>query len=178
MIASLPDLNRRWAETLGEPMGLTIGMNTGLARVGNTGSRRKFKYGPLGDTVNVASRVQGAAKYFKATILLTRATSDELDAEFHTRRLGRVRVHNIADAVEMFELLPANYPHWQEIRPAYETALTQFEAGDFAAAARTLGRLVYDIRDDGPTYALLARALDCMMEEPEAFDPCFRLPGK
>jgi adenylate cyclase len=178
MIASLPDLNRRWAEALGEPMGLTIGMNTGVARVGNTGSRRKFKYGPLGDTVNVASRVQGAAKFFKATILLTRATSDELDSEFHTRRLGRVRVHNIAEPLEMCELLPASYPHWQEIKPAYETALTQFEAGDFSAAARSLGRLVHDIRDDGPTFALLARALDCMMEEPEAFDPCFRLPGK
>jgi adenylate cyclase len=178
MIASLPDLNRRWAETLGEPMGLTIGINTGEARVGNTGSRRKFKYGPLGDTVNVASRVQGAAKYFKATILLTRATGDELDSEFHTRRLGRVRVHNIAEPIELYELLPGNYPHWEEIQAAYETALSQFEAGDFSGAARSLGRLVHDIRDDGPTFALLARALDCMMEEPETFDPCFRLPGK
>jgi hypothetical protein len=65
-----------------------------------------------------------------------------------------------------------------EIQSAYETALSQFEAGDFNAAARSQGRLLRDIRDDGPTFALLARALDCMMKEPEAFDPCFRLPGK
>ena len=72
-------------------MGLGIGINTGLARVGNTGSRRKFKYGPLGDTVNVASRVQGASKYFKSSLLITRATRDRLGPGFQSRRLGTAR---------------------------------------------------------------------------------------
>ena len=89
-------------------MGLGIGINTGMARVGNTGSRRKFKYGPLGDTVNVASRVQGASKYFKSSLLITRATRDRLGPEFPLRRLGRARVVNIADPIELFELCPAD----------------------------------------------------------------------
>ena len=47
-------------------MNLGIGINSGPASVGNTGSIHKFKYGPLGNTVNLASRVQGATKYLKA----------------------------------------------------------------------------------------------------------------
>src|SRR5204863_221599 len=61
MLDQLPGLNGHWQAALGEPMGLGIGVHTGVARVGNTGSRYKFKYGPLGPTANLASRVQGAA---------------------------------------------------------------------------------------------------------------------
>ena len=47
-------------------MGFGLGLNTGVARVGNTGTQRKFKYGPLGNSVNLASRVQGATKYLES----------------------------------------------------------------------------------------------------------------
>ena len=74
MWQALPELNDRWEGKLAERFGLGIGINTGIARVGNTGSHRKFKYGPLGSTVNVASRVQGATKYLKSGVIVTAAT--------------------------------------------------------------------------------------------------------
>jgi class 3 adenylate cyclase len=54
---------------------------------GDIGSRHKFKYGPLGNTVNLASRVQGATKYLKTRILLTRSVRDRLKEDFALRRL-------------------------------------------------------------------------------------------
>src|SRR5262249_37612049 len=48
MLAELPELNRRWASVAESPLRLGIGINTGMAQVGNTGSSRKFKYGPHG----------------------------------------------------------------------------------------------------------------------------------
>ena len=54
MRRSLPEVNARWQERLGESTEITIGINTGLAQVGNIGSRRKFKYGAFGTTVNQA----------------------------------------------------------------------------------------------------------------------------
>ena len=63
MRGGLPELNRRWEGRLGKAIGLGIGINSGAALVGNTGSRQKFKYGPLGHTVNLASRVEGATKH-------------------------------------------------------------------------------------------------------------------
>src|SRR5207244_12765308 len=53
MLASVQVLNDRWLTTVKEPMGLSIGINSGTARVGNVGSERKFKYGALGTTVNL-----------------------------------------------------------------------------------------------------------------------------
>jgi len=178
MIGCLPQLNARWQGPLREPIEVGIGINTGIARVGNTGSRMKFKYGPLGDTVNVASRVQGASKYFKSSLLITRATRDRLGPEFQLRRLGGARVVNIADPIELFELCSVNRPEPCERRSAYDEALIAFEARGFRKAARILGRLVDTHPDDGPAIALLARAIAYVVEEPETFDPAFRLMGK
>lgn len=178
MIEALSRLNARWESALGEPMGLGIGINTGIARVGNTGSRRKFKYGPLGDTVNVASRVQGANKFFKTSLLLTEATRRRLGPRFLTRRLGAVRVVNIAEPIELYELAPADRRGWPALCASYESALTAFEARGFRQAARILGGLVEEQVDDGPSLNLMSRAVACMVEAPEPFDPAFTLPGK
>jgi adenylate cyclase len=178
MIASVRQLNERWQKLLGEAMALGIGINTGVARVGNTGSRRKFKYGPLGDTVNVASRVQGASKYFKSSLLITRATRDRLGAGFNLRRLGAAKVVNIAEPIELYELSSPHPTDIPELCSAYEEALAAFEAREFRKATGILGRLVYVHRDDGPSFALLARAISCLVDEPEAFDPAFRLKDK
>jgi adenylate cyclase len=178
MTGCLPGLNARWQGPLGEAMGFGIGVNTGVARVGNTGSQRKFKYGPLGDTVNVASRVQGATKYFKSSLLITKATRDRLGAQFQVRRLGKARVVNIAEPIELFELYSPDQPAACELLASYEEGLAAFEAKEFRKAAGILGQLLYLNRDDGPSIALLARAIACVVEEPETFDPAFRLPGK
>src|SRR5262249_50495348 len=155
----------------GERMGLGIGINTGMARVGNTGSRRKFKYGPLGDTVNVASRVQGASKYFKSSLLITRATQKCLGPGFRSRRLGAARVVNIAEPIELFELFPPDQSDVPELCAAYAAALAAFEAREFRKATGILGRHVATHREDGPAFALLARAIAYFVDEPETFDP-------
>ena len=82
MLKAVPGINQRWSTTLQEPMALGIGVNSGIARVGNTGSHHKFKYGPLGNTVNLASRVQGATKYLRSPILVTGSTHSQLGSGF------------------------------------------------------------------------------------------------
>src|SRR5439155_5872724 len=116
MLARLPELNARWQSVLGEPIQVGIGINTGMACVGNMGSRRKFVYGPQGDTVNLASRVQGATKYLQAPILLTGSTQMRLDDGFKTRRLCQVRVVNIARPVDLYELRAPEEPGWEALQ--------------------------------------------------------------
>ncbi len=146
MLGKLPLLDKDWQETLKEPMGLGIGVNTGTARVGNTGSRFKFKYGALGNTVNLASRVQGATKHLKCRLLITEATRARLDDRFATRRLCQVQVVNIAGPVTLHELAPADQPDWAEAKQVYEQALAEFEARNFGTAARILAPGVPDSR--------------------------------
>jgi adenylate cyclase len=178
MLKRLPGLNERWRSELGEPMALGIGVNTGVARVGNMGSPQKFKYGPLGNTVNLASRVQGATKYLKCPLLITGATRQQLDDSFHPRRLARVRVVNIAEPVELYELADPSRPGWSEARTQYEKALESFEKGEYRSASRILGELLARLPDDGPALVLLYRAVQCRVEGPSASGPVWELPGK
>ena len=159
-------------------MALGIGINSGIARVGNTGSHHKFKYGPLGNTVNLASRVQGATKYLRSPILITGSTHSQLDAGFQSRRLCLVRVVNIVEPVELHELADSDQSAWAELKYGYEAALAAFERRDFRSAARVLSGLLETWPDDGPSLLLLARAANCLNAPLSEFNPVWELPGK
>lgn len=177
MMNRLPELNAVWEPTLGEKMDVGIGINTGVARVGNTGSYRKFKYGPLGNTVNLASRVEGLTKHLKARLLVTSDTQKHLGPEFPARRIGLVRVVNIQEPVELHELFDPELPGWQDLKREYELALEQFERQEFRQAAKTLGSLMPAHPDDRPSLVLMSRVVNCMVD-PEAFNPVFEPKSK
>jgi adenylate cyclase len=178
MLEQLASINARWRFELGEPIRLGIGINSGLASVGQVGSHIKFKYGPRGTIVNLASRVEGANKFWKTALLITEHTHSYLADSFSTRRLGPVRVVNIVEPVTLYEMAPPGQPQWQGLKQNYETALAQFERREFRQAARTLGNMLPDFPEDGPSFVLMTRAVQCLVEEPEKFDPVWNLPGK
>jgi adenylate cyclase len=177
MLAAVPQLNERWHAVLGEPMQLSIGVNTGPAQVGNTGSRQKFKYGALGNTVNLASRVQGMTKHLRCRLLITHATRAQLDDSFALRRLGRFQVVNISEPIDVYELALPDRPGWPVMRDEYGKALELFEAGEFGQAARALGNL-RALHPDDAALVLLYRAVRCMVEGPPASHPVWVLAEK
>jgi adenylate cyclase len=176
MLGVLPELNARLQPKVGEAVSVGIGLNSGATHVGNTGSTRKFKYGPLGNPVNLASRVQGATKFLKAPLLLTGETWAQLGPGFVGRRLGRVQVVNIAGAVDLYELVPGEPAGAPRLR-AYEAALAAYEGGEFRQAAHILSNLQREHPEDGPSLVLLARAVQALVEN-GGFDPVWKLPGK
>ena len=178
MFASLVSLNERWQPILQEPLALGIGINTGMAQVGNVGSKLRLKYGAMGNTVNLASRVQGATKHLKAPLLITEGTRTGAGAGFSTRRLCQVRVVNIARPVTLYELVAQNKPDWSALKTSYEDALGEFTRGEFRQACRILGRLILENPNDGPSLLLLSRSVGCLVEEPDEFDPVMVLAGK
>lgn len=178
MIEQIPALNERWATILEEPFDLGIGISSGPVRAGNMGSHRKFKYGPLGTTVNLASRVQGATKYFKSRVIVTGATADALGDDFLMRRVANVRVVNMEQPVRLYELPCGNFPNAPEICEAYEKALESFEQRDFRGSAQRLTTLLTSYLDDGPSVILLSRAVGAMLEGASPDHPVWQLPGK
>jgi adenylate cyclase len=175
MLDELPSLNESWQQTLGKPLDLGLGVNTGIARVGNIGSRRRFKYGPLGHTVNLASRLEGLTKHLGVKALVSESTWKELAGSFATRRLCRVRVAGIATPLDVFELHSAapDDPQWKQQREGYEAALAQFESRRWAEACRTLYALVETQADryDIPSLTLIGRAVECLKSPPATFEP-------
>ena len=180
MLAAVPVLNARWLNTVGEPMAVSIGISSGTARVGNIGSERKFKYGALGTTVNLASRVQGATKYLKVPVLITGAVHERLDRSLRTRRLCLLEVVNIGDPVTVYELADDQREDWADLKDRYEEALARFEKQQFREAARMLGELLAHRvhRDDGPSLVLMQRAVTHLVEAPKQFNPVWKLADK
>ena len=111
-------------------------------------------------------------------LLITGATRARLDEDFQVRRLCRIRVVNIAEAVEVYELAPPELPQWAEFRTAYEEALAAFEARDLRRTAQITGNLLQAHPDDGPSLALLSRSVTSLMEDGAEFNSIWELPGK
>jgi adenylate cyclase len=182
----LPELNQQWAARLTQPISVGIGINTGIARVGNTGSHRKFKYGPLGNTVNLASRVRAATRHAKANILVTESTVGSLSPDSPTRRLCTARFRNISESVALYELAVDASEQWASLKQEYESALHAFEAADFITATRILGNLIRVFPEDGPTLALLSRSVAALADSTHkpfstrqsyVFDPVWEIGG-
>lgn len=181
MLEELPALNAAWRDVLGgRPLGLGVGINTGPAQVGNTGSKRKFMYGPLGNTVNLASRVEGATKAFGVPVLITGATRALVGDGFATRRLCQVRVVGIKEPVDLFELNGERAePEWLAFRDNYEQALAQYESRNWFQTCQTLLPLLEAGKQkDVAAVKLMRRTWGCLESPPDPFDPVMELTSK
>ncbi|MEM8943914.1 MAG: adenylate/guanylate cyclase domain-containing protein [Planctomycetota bacterium] len=180
MLGVLPEITERWQHDLGTSVELGIGINSGVARVGNTGSRQRLKYGPLGDPVNMASRVQGATKYLGADCLFTGSTLEALTTSLPKRRLARVQVINIEHPVDIYELPAGPGDEWDELQRRYEEALSTLENQNVGSARELATQLALDYPHDRATTALLARLESAGQSDGEdtADTSIWCLPGK
>ena len=179
MLLALPAINQRWQQELGQSVELGIGINSGLARVGNIGSEMRMVYGPLGDPVNVASRVQGATKYLGADCLFTGTTLSSLTTTTAKRRLARVQVINIEQPVEIYELVCDPPAGWETLRDRYEQALMTLEHQNVGSARELAKALAVDFPSDRATAALLRRIDTAQVDAETPTDTSiWCLPGK
>lgn len=161
MINCLGDTNQTWCSKVGN-LRVGVGISSGPALCGNTGSSFKFQYGPLGNTVNVASRVEGATKHFGVNMLITGTTKALLPESLPTRRIRKVRMVGIPEPVELYELAaPGSIVEAKDFRSQYEQALAHYEENRHLEAVRNLQNILanHHTEPDGPTLALLIRAV-------------------
>ena len=110
-------------------LGITrIGIHSGGAAVGNMGADIHFKYSPIGDAVNTASRIEGLNKHFGTRVC---ASGDVLRhcPEARVRPIGRVVMKGKEEALEIFEVLDPERdtsPYTEDYRQAY----ARLDAGD------------------------------------------------
>ena len=109
--ARLAGLDNVRAAFPGRALRQRIGLNTGAALVGNIGSRRRFNYTVMGDTVNLASRLEGANRFFGTAILVAEATKAATGDAFAWREIDAIRVKGRDGAVKVFEPLAAAGEH-------------------------------------------------------------------
>jgi adenylate cyclase len=152
-------IDRQWLQEIGQPIDFRTGICSGVASVGNIGSSMKFKYGPLGDTVNLASRLQGAGKHFGVRQLISRATADSLQASqsLVCRPLGTTRLANMAHPIEVFELCEEYTPRFNQLALAFADIIDAIKRSDFAKTWELLKHLASSYPEDRPTQLLVQR---------------------
>ena len=166
MIEMVGRLNDRWFDRTGVAFDIGIGISSGVTQVGNTGSRQRFKYGPLGSVVNVASRVQNLTKHFGVRGITTESDPPPRGGTYHLRRLSRAKPLGMDNPITLYEIGPPT-DQFKMIADSYETALDFFEGERFAEAARTLSNLINRHPDDFPSLSLLGRVVDALRSDDE-----------
>jgi adenylate cyclase len=156
--ARLGELNRDSAAFKGYDVAHRMGLNSGAALVGNIGSRRRFNYSVMSDAVNVASRLEGANKYYGTTIAASEMTVELTGSTFAWRELDAIRVKGRATPLKIYELLAKageETPQQLAAATAYAQGLAYWRNREFDAAAKCFER-VADV--DRPSALFLNRA--------------------
>lgn len=131
---------RQWPPAVFE-MRTRIGLNSGVAVIGNIGSRRRFNYTMMGDTVNLAARTESAAKAYGVVTMVTGETRRLAQAQRDDlvyRFLDKIVVKGRTLPVETFELVETQAGISAEMRiclEIYEQGLQRYWARDWAAGA-------------------------------------------
>jgi adenylate cyclase len=102
MLQSLETINRRLELEGKQPLKMGIGIHTGTAVVGSIGSDRRMEYTAIGDTVNIASRVEALTKVVGEPLLLTAATQQTLPANTIIQQLPPQWVKGKTEPIEIY----------------------------------------------------------------------------
>lgn len=98
-------LNARWMKKGLPPWHTRFGVHVGEAVLGNVGSSDRIDYTAIGDTVNVAARLEGLNKYYGTCILASGQIADVCSHEFLFRRVDRSQPKGAGKPLDVFELL-------------------------------------------------------------------------
>jgi adenylate cyclase len=175
MKEKMAELTVAWRAREVEPFQIRGGILSGRVVAGNIGSTgQKMEYTVIGDTVNQASRLEGAGKTYGIDFTVGESTKQLVQAggEFRFRRLDCVRVVGKTEPVELFELQPAasvSAPTGADpLVERFEAALDHYRARRWDEAVNSFRGLVADFPDDGASRLYLQRCIEFQAQPPGA----------
>jgi adenylate cyclase len=163
MQARMAALSTTWMAGGMPRVRVRIGLNTGPVVAGNMGTASVFNYTVIGDTVNLASRLEGVNKAYGTGIIVGERTRAGAGDRFVFRELDAIRVQGRAQPVAIHELVGlagAVDAVGLDVIRAYEEGLVHYRAQQWAAARAAFARASALDPQDGPSTVMLRRTLE------------------
>lgn len=183
MVRAVGEFNRSRMETSvpgtpHHPIQIGVAVNTGPCFVGNMGSRSRFDYTALGDTVNVASRLEGQTKRYGMSIIIGERTAQIVDGEFALLELDLIRVKGKTEPERIYGVMGGErlagtdgFKALSEVGvdmlAAYRTGQWQKALELIAELERQAARLDLDLQDYCALFRKRSERLVKLPEDPD-----------
>lgn len=159
-----------------------MGIATGEVTVGNIGSENARGFTVIGDTTNLASRLEAANKYYGTQILVSEATRQRAAESFLFREIDSLRVIGKTEAVRTYELVGKKghvSEEWLRLIPLFELGLKAYRQHEWETASKAFHHCLKEVPNDKPTQVFLERIEKLRQQPPAAdWDGVWVLPGK
>jgi adenylate cyclase len=188
MMERVREMQKKW-EAEGRPhLDIGIGLNTGMASVGNMGSALRYGYTALGDAVNLSSRLEGLNKDYGTHIIVNESTYEAAKNDgFVFRELDLIRVKGKLQPVTICELIgrvgqSTVYGSPEEVCSRvelFQQARARYCERKWQVAQEAFQRILDKWPDDGPSRTYWKRCQEYLFEEPPAaWDGVFTMTHK
>ncbi len=181
MLAALQKLQADWQVRNVPRIDIGVGINSGPMLVGNMGSKNRKNFTIMGDSVNLASRLEGINRQFGTHLIISESTFLLVKDQVIARELDLIRVKGKTQPVKVYELLALasdDQPH-RDLLSRFEKGLAAYRGGEWLGAIEIFQQLLVDYPQDGPSQVFIERCLNLLARPPEgAWDGVFVMKTK
>lgn len=185
MISALERFNAELKAQGEDQIDIGIGLNSGRVTAGNMGSEKRFDYTVMGDTVNLASRLESLTKQYGVHLIISNFTHAQLDAnelaekDILIREIDCVKVKGKKLPVTLFEVVdPGKREAVRRTWDRFSEARSLYYKGEWKNATALLKQLVDKESWDGPAKTLYERCAYFVEHAPETWDGSYEMKSK
>ena len=165
----LAQLNVERANRGDDPLAIGIGLSTGELVAGNVGSPRRMDYTVIGDTVNLASRLEAATKLYRVAVIISEGTRAALQEHYPLRELDQVRVKGKLVAATVHQLMIGPEQLDKTALMQFAEARLKYSAQDWQGALLGFRKVLSGYPEDGPCQVYIERC-QAFLKSPPAAD--------